>query len=161
MTAEKLQVEVQHLVKASAADVYTVIVDYNNHHPHILPAAFCGFTVEKGGIGSGTVFRVKLKLAGKSRQLRMTVDEADPGSVVREISLDDDLVTTFEVTPHGNASQVRIHTEWTPASGIQGWFERKMAPGMLRGLYKEELINLDLYTGLFVAARRRELSRVA
>lgn len=161
MTASKLQIEVQHLVKAPAEDVYNVIVDYKNHHPHILPGAFCGFTVEQGGYGSGTVFRVGMKLAGKKRWLRMTVDESDPGSVVREISLDGDLVTTFEVIPHGQASQVRIHTEWTPAKGVQGWLERKMAPGMLRGVYKEELINLDLYTGLHVAARHRELSGIA
>ena len=37
MTASKLQIEVQHLVKAPAEDVYNVIVDYKNHHPHILP----------------------------------------------------------------------------------------------------------------------------
>lgn len=158
----KIQVEAEHLVKAPALDVYSYIADYRNHHPNFLPKSFSNLVVEKGGIGSGTVISFNLKLAGRTNRIRATVDESDPGSVLKEISLDSDGVTTFEVIPLGAAALVRIHTEWTPAVGIQGWFERRFAPKMLADLFREELINLDLYAGAQAVARsRRELSRIS
>jgi hypothetical protein len=158
-TTGTIQVEAEHLVQAPALDVYSYIADYRNHHPNFLPGAFSDLVVEKGGIGSGTVISFNLKLAGMTRRVRATVDEADPGSVLKEISLDSDGVTTFEVIPHGAAALVRIHTEWTPPAGIQGWFERRFAPKMLSDLFREELINLDLYAGAQTVARsRRELA---
>jgi hypothetical protein len=161
-TDGKIRIEAEHLVKAPAADVYTYIADYREHHPRILPSAFSNLVVERGGLGSGTVFTVSLKLAGKTRSMRAIVEEPDPGSVIEEISLDNDLVTVFEVIPQGAATLVRIRTEWTPESGIAGWFERKLAPRMLVDLYREELINLDLYAGQHVAAReRRTMAEVA
>ena len=159
---EKIQVHAEHLVKAPASDVYGYIADYRNHHASFLPRAFSNLKVERGGIGTGTVITFDLKLAGKTQHMRATIDEPDPGVVIKEISLDTDSVTTFEVIPQGVAALVRIHTEWTPAPGFSGWVERKVAPRMLRDLYHEELINLDLYAGKHVAARqRRELTGVA
>lgn len=159
---QKISVEAEHLVKAPAADVYSYLADYRDHHPNILPRAFSNLEVERGGIGTGTVVTFDLKLAGKTRSMRVTVDEPDPGVVLKEISLDTDSVTTFEVVPHGAYSLVRIDTEWTPADGLSGWVERRFAPRLLQNLYREELINLDLYAGKHVAARqRRALSGVA
>jgi hypothetical protein len=158
---DRIQVEAEHLVKAPAHDVYRYIADYRNHHHRFLPDAFVNYTVERGGIGTGTVLSFSLKLGGKTNHMRVTVDETDPGAVLKEISLNTDSVTTFEVIPQGVAALVRIHTEWTPATGFQGWIERKFAPRMLQELYREELINLDLYAGQHIAARFRELSRVA
>jgi hypothetical protein len=161
-TTGKIQVEAEHIVQAPALDVYSYIADYRNHHPNFLPAAFSNLVVEKGGIGTGTVISFNLRLAGMTRRIRATVDESDPGSVLKEISLDTDGVTTFEVIPHGSAALVRIHTEWTPSNGLQGWFERRFAPKMLADLFREELINLDLYAGRHVVARaRNELVEVA
>ena len=61
------------------------------------------------------------RLGGKTRRMRVVVDEPEPGYVLNEISLDTDSVTTFEVEPLGNATLVRISTEWSPAAGISGW----------------------------------------
>lgn len=160
-TDQKIRIEAEHLVKAPASDVYTYLADYQEHHPKILPSAFSNLVVERGGVGTGTVFNVSLKLAGKTRTMRAIIEEPAPGSVIEEISLDNDLVTTFEIIPHGAATLVRIRTEWTPESGIAGWFERKLAPRMLVDLYKEELINLDLYAGSLAMARKGELFEVA
>lgn len=155
-TDRKIRIEAEHLVKAPAADVYTYLADYREHHPQILPNAFTNLEVERGGVGSGTVFTVSMRLAGKTRSMRAIVEEPDPGAVIEEISLDNDLVTTFEVIPQGTATLVRIRTERTPEAGITGWFERKFAPRMLADVYREELINLDLYAGAHVAARERQ-----
>ena len=157
----KIQVAAEHLVKAPAHDVYRYIADYRDHHQRFLPRAFSNFKVERGGVGTGTVASFSLKIGGKTNHMRITVDETDPGAILKEISLDSDSVTTFEVIPQGVAALVRIHTEWTPSSGFQGWVERKFAPRMLQDLYREELINLDLYAGQHISARFRELSRVA
>jgi hypothetical protein len=43
---------------------------------------------------------------------------------------------------------VLIETRFPDSGGIVGWFEQRMAPGMLRGLYTQELDLLEkLVTG--------------
>jgi hypothetical protein len=81
----------------------------------------------------------------RDRDYRMRVTEPSPGSVLVESDLDSSLVTTFTVTPQGSGSRVRIETKWQGAGGIGGFFERTFAPGVLRKLYGEELVNLDRY----------------
>lgn len=158
----KIEVRAEHLVKAPADEVYRYIADYREHHPHFLPRAFSNLTVEKGGIGTGTVFSFDLRVAGRTTRMRVTVDEPDPGSVIKEISLESDHVTTFEVIPQGQACIVRIHSEWTPADGLQGWLERRIGSRKIAELLHEELINLDLYAGAqSVARNRRELTRIS
>jgi hypothetical protein len=54
-------------------------------------------------------------------------------------------VTTFTVSPQGEASIVQISTAWDGAGGIGGVFERLFAPRVLRALYADELQRLDAY----------------
>lgn len=147
----KVQVQVSRTINAPASQVYAYVADYREHHPYFLPGAFSNLAIERGGVGGGTVVSFDLRMGGRTRRFRAIVDEPDPGRVLKEISLDSDSVTTFEVIPNNTGSLVTIHTEWTPEAGAQGWMERHLAVPMLRQLYRDELARLDRY------ARRNHL----
>jgi hypothetical protein len=132
-------------VDAPADVVFGYLADMRTHHPRFLPAAFSDFQVESGGVGAGTIARFTVTAGGRSRQYRMRVAEPDPGRVLTESDTGSSLVTTFTVTPRGEASQVRISTSWDGAGGIGGFFERRFAPRVMRGIYAEELDRLDAY----------------
>jgi hypothetical protein len=85
-----------------------------------------------------------MTLGGRTREVRMRVDEPEPGRVLRERVVDSDLVTTFCVDPEGAGSRVRIATTWS-TPGLRGWMERLFAPRMLRPVYLDELARLDAY----------------
>jgi hypothetical protein len=74
----------------------------------------------------------------------MHVEEPEPGRVMTESDADSDLVTTWTVTPDGDASRVEIATAWS-AGGLPGFFERLLAPRAMRRLYADELERLDEY----------------
>lgn len=130
---------------APADTVYGYLADMRNHHPHFLPPAFSDFQVESGGVGAGTVTRFTLTAGGRTREYRMNVAEPEPGRVLTESDTNSTAVTTFRVSPQGDASVVRISTEWDGASGIGGFFERMFAPRVMRGIYTDELKRLDAY----------------
>ena len=121
-----------------------MLADYRIHHPVILPPAFSNLIIEQGGVGDGTVISFDLKLGGKQRRMQARISEPRPG-VLQETDLEFGAVTTFEVTQQLNASRVIIQTGFPSAPGIQGWFERRFAPRMLRKLYAQELDNLVAY----------------
>jgi hypothetical protein len=75
----------------------------------------------------------------------MRVDEPQPGRVITETDQGSSLVTTFTVTPEGDACSVRIETRWNGAGGIGGFFERTFAPRVMRKMYADELARLDSY----------------
>jgi hypothetical protein len=84
-----------------------------------------------------------MKIGGRVRTLRAAITEPDPGRVLVESDLDRGGVTTFTVTPLGEAAcQVHILTEWT-SSGLRGWVESFLAPRMLEPLFREELAILQ------------------
>ncbi|HEX5166882.1 MAG TPA: SRPBCC family protein [Thermomicrobiales bacterium] len=139
-----VQAEESGRVNAPAATAYRLIADYTTHHPAILPPAITNLTVEQGGYGEGTVISFDVRLGGRSRRMRARISEPSEG-VLLETDLDTGGVTTFIVTPDGDASRVTIRTEFTSAAGLTGWIERRFAPGMLRKLYRQELANLDTY----------------
>jgi hypothetical protein len=132
-------------VEAPAETVYRVIADMRDHHPHFLPPAFSDFEVESGAVGAGTITCFKLTAGGRTREYRMQVAEPEPGRVLTESDMNSSLVTTFTVTPAGNASRVRISTSWEGAGGIGGFFERLFAPRVIRGIYADELERLNAY----------------
>ncbi len=142
--AHDVQLEVERRINAPADLIYRIIADYHTHHPAILPPAFSNLTVEQGGVGDGTVISFDLKLGGRKRQMRARISEPRPG-VLEETDLEFGAVTSFEVTQEDDASRVAIRTSFPSAPGIQGWFERRFAPGMLRKLYSQELDNLTTY----------------
>ena len=140
-----IRVSAERPVGAPPERVYTILADYHQHHPYILPPAFSDFQVEQGGVGAGTVIRFRMKMGGRSRTGRMRVDEPQPGRVLTESDLESSLLTTFTVSPDGDTSRVRIGTVWEGAGGVGGFFERLFAPRVLRRLYAQELANLDRY----------------
>jgi hypothetical protein len=141
----KVQVGAERVVGAPAEQVYRYLADYREHHPKFLPPAFSGFQLEQGGIGEGTVFRVRVTTSGRTRDFHMQVWEPQPGRTLTENDLDSSLITTFTVEPQGNGSRVRIDTVWDGAGGVGGFFERLFAPMALRRLYADELERLDQY----------------
>jgi uncharacterized protein YndB with AHSA1/START domain len=137
-----LQVESSKVIDAPPETVYGIIADYRGGHPRILPKKyFPEMEVLEGGKGAGTVIRVKSKMGGQERTLRMAVSETEPGRVIEEKDQASDMRTTFTIAPHddGGKSHVTIKSEWTPGGGFMGLMERLFSPGMLRRVYTEEL----------------------
>jgi hypothetical protein len=133
-------------VNAPADVVYGYIADLRGHHPKFLPPAFSDFQVESGGIGAGTVVRFKMTAGGRTRDIRSKIDEPEPGRVLTESEMGSSAVTTFTVTPSGDAAaHVKITTEWDGATGIGGFFEHMFAPRALGRIYQDELRRLDAY----------------
>ena len=140
-----IQVIAQRTVDAPADAVFGYLRDMHQHQK-FLPPAFSDFQVESGGVGPGTVTRFKVTAGGRTREYHMTVDEPEPGRVLRESDNNSSLVTKFTVTPTGGAaSEVQIATTWQGAGGIGGFFERTFAPRAMRAIYEDELQRLDTY----------------
>jgi Polyketide cyclase / dehydrase and lipid transport len=138
-------VSAEAAVDAPADVVYGYLADMRDHHPHFLPPAFSDFRVESGGVGAGTMTRFKLTAGGRTRDYQMKVAEPEPGRVLTESDMNSTAVTTFTVSPQGDASLVQISTAWDGAGGIGGFFERMFAPRVLRAIYADELRRLDAY----------------
>jgi hypothetical protein len=141
----------KHIISASAIiparreRVYSLIANYNDGHPRILPKQFSGLTVEQGGVGAGTIIRFQMSLLGRKQTFRAAITEPNPGHVLVETDLDTNgAVTTFTVNPgHAPAdSNVTISTELPVRSGFLGKIERKMTTLLLRPIYVKELENL-------------------
>jgi len=82
---------------------------------------------------------------GRSREYRMQIAEPEPGRILTESDTSSSLVTTWTVTPQGDASLVQVSTTWDGAGGIGGFFERTFAPRAMRPIYADELARLDAY----------------
>ncbi len=140
-----------HIVSASATiparpeRVYSLIANYNDGHPRILPKQFTNLVVEQGGIGAGTVIRFQMSVFGKSQAYRAAITEPEPGRILVETDLDaNGALTTFTVNP-GSApadSDVTISTELRVRGGILGKIEKILTTLLLRPMYVKELENL-------------------
>ena len=131
-------------VDAPAGLVLEIIRDFEGHHRRILPKAFSDFRVLAGGTGAGTVTSFTTTLGGRKVHGQTVVTEPAAG-VVREDVVGLDTATTFRVQERGNHAFVTIRTTWTPAGGVNGFLERKLAPRMLRDVYRDELALLQAY----------------
>ena len=96
----------KHIVSASATiparreRVYSLIADYNDGHPRILPKQFMSLVVEQGGVGAGTIIRFQMRVFGKKQTFRAAITEPERGRVLVETDLDTNgAVTTFTVNP--------------------------------------------------------------
>ena len=143
--AEKHFVSASAIIPARRERVYSLLTNYRDGHPRILPKRFSGLVVEEGGIGSGTVIRFQMTLLGKTQNFRAAITEPEPGRVLAETYLDPaGTITTFTVDA-GTApadSSVTISTELPVRSGIQGSIEKVFATLLLRPIYRRELENL-------------------
>jgi hypothetical protein len=141
----------RHLIAASAIiparreRVYSLIANYHDGHPRIVPKQISGLVVEQGGVGAGTVIRFQMSVFGKKRTFRAAITEPEPGRVLAETDLDTNgTVTTFTVDP-GVApadSRVTISTVLPVRAGILGWLEKTLSSLLLRPMYVRELENL-------------------
>jgi uncharacterized protein YndB with AHSA1/START domain len=140
-----IHVSAEREIDAPAETVYGYLADMREHHPRFLPPAFSDFRVESGGVGAGTITQFTVTAGGRKRQYRMQVAEPEPGRVLTESDSESSLVTTTTVTPQGSAAMVQITTSWAGAAGIGGFFERRFAPKVMRGIYADELDRLNAY----------------
>ena len=151
----------KHFITASAViparreRVYSILANYKDGHPRILPRQFRDVIVEQGGMGAGTIIRFQMSLLGKKQTYRAAITEPEPGRVLVETYLEPDgAVTTFVVDP-GTApadSRVTISTELAVRSGFAGLLEKQISTLLLRPIYEKELANLArVATGPFAA----------
>ena len=139
-----VQVSRSATIPAPARTVYSLIADYRNGHPRMLPRKyFPRLDVERGGSGAGTIIRFEVRLFGTTRQIRAEISEPKPGEELVETDLATGIGTTFVVAPRagGRESEVTIRTEWE-ARGLRGLVERVTAPPLLRRIYAAELAQL-------------------
>jgi hypothetical protein len=132
-------------IAATPARVYRVLADYRHGHRDILPDRFSNLTVERGGIGAGTIIRFRLRLGGRTHTFRAAVTEPEPGRVLAETNLEGPVaVTTFTVAAEagGESSTVTIATDLPVRTGIRGAIERFLATKALQPLYGEQLRRL-------------------
>jgi polyketide cyclase/dehydrase/lipid transport protein len=151
----------KHIISASAIiparreRVYSLIANYHDGHPRILPKQFSGLVVEQGGMGAGTVIRFQMSVFGKKQTFRAAITEPEPGRVLVETDLAaNGAVTTFTINP-GTApadSNVTISTELRVRTGFLGQIEKALTTMLLRPMYVKELENLArVATGPFGA----------
>jgi hypothetical protein len=134
-------------IDASAAAVYAIFANYHIGHQAVLPRPpFIEMTVDKGGIGAGTIVTTSMKLLGRVQSFTAEIDEPVPGRLLRETVRASSLVTTFEVEPLGPSScRLTIRTEipvlWGPLGKLQGAFTARL----LLPVYREEIRRLAAY----------------
>ena len=140
----RTRISAERLVDAPADVVYRCIADYQRHHrpEGFLPPAFSDLRVERGGVGTGTVFSVIMTLAGSSRTMSAEVSEPEPGRVLVETSTT--VRTIFTVEPEGTRSRVRFDTVINER-GLAGLLTRLFAGRLLGPLYRDELERLERY----------------
>jgi hypothetical protein len=132
-------------INTSTKAVYSIIADYREAHPKILPnPPFISLKVEKGGLGAGTEMLVQMKMFGKIKSFRAVVTEPEPGKTLVETT-DTGYITTFSVEPqnNGKSSLVTFTTELVLNSGLLKKIEFWMTSKMLRTVYRKELENLS------------------
>jgi hypothetical protein len=153
------QVTVSGQVKAPAEQVYAILADYHEGHPHILPRPyFQNLTVETGGIGAGTLIRFQMRVLGETQTLRAIITEPEPGRVLAETDVASGAVTTFTVTPieDDQHTETTISTKLRLRDGLLGRVERFFTTMFLRRIYARELAQLAN-----LAEERAHLPRLA
>lgn len=135
-------------IPAPSAEVYAILADYTEGHPHILPSAyFRNIEVEEGGVGAGTRIRFDMTVLGTTRTMRAEIEEPKPGRVLVERDMEGKTVTTFNVNParEGRESDVVITTVIATRGGLLGVVERVASKAFLERVYKDELARLAAY----------------
>jgi hypothetical protein len=149
----RTEISAERLTDAPADVVYRCIADYEHHHRPggFLPPNFSDFTIERGGIGAGTIMSFTVTLGGRSRRMTHEVHEPEPGRVLVEGGSRER--TRFTVDPVGSDQcRVRIDTIIV-AGGLDGLLTRLFGPELMRPLYDDELARLERRAQEQVAAR--------
>lgn len=143
-----IHVEVSQVINARPETLYAIMRDYRVGHLAVLPKPyFESMTVEEGGVGAGTVIRVKMKVMGQEFNYHMDVTEPEPGRVITETDRITGQVSTFTFEPVNGGSQTRVtiatHAKTSP--GLKGVMEKLFVPSITRRIFKQELQNLADY----------------
>src|SRR5262249_55231666 len=147
-TEQPMATNRKHLISASAnipappQRAYSILANYRDEHPRILPPQFSNLAVEKGGIGAGTVIRFNMRVFGRKQSFRAAVTEPEPGRVLVETDLDTTgAVTTFIVDSGAvpGQCQVTISSELVVRGGLLGKIERFLSTRLLHPIYVREL----------------------
>lgn len=141
----RIHIKVNGTINAPAAEVYSLLADYRNGHPLVVPKQyFSPLVVEEGGYGAGTVISFSVKVGGNTTKYREVVTEPQPGRVLVETDTLSSTVTTFTVTPKGdNQAELEIATDFDSSKGVRGLLEMLFAPNMMKGIYEKELRQID------------------
>src|SRR5215472_16891793 len=122
----------KHIISASAIiparreRAYSLIANYQDGHPRILPKQFSNLIVEQGGIGAGTIIRFQMTLLGRKQSFRAAITEPEPGRVLVETDLDTNGAVTTFIVDSGTAPadlHVTIRTELPLRNGFLGHIE--------------------------------------
>lgn len=141
----RIHIKVNGTIHAPAAEVYTLLADYRNGHPLVVPKQyFSPLVVEEGGYGAGTVVSFRVKVGGNTRRYRDVVTEPQPGRILMESDTLSNTVTSFTVTPRGDSQcELEIVTDFDSSKGGRGLLEMLFAPNMMKGIYEKELRQID------------------
>jgi hypothetical protein len=66
------------IITASRGRVYSILADYREGHPGILPPQFTSMAVEQGGVGAGTIIRFTMRLLGRTQRFRAALPSPSP-----------------------------------------------------------------------------------
>jgi hypothetical protein len=138
-----LRITASAVIPAPAPVIYSLISDYRQGHPSILPASyFERLTVLEGGEGAGTRIECTMRAFGGRSTFRARITEPEPGRVLVETHEDTGTATTFTVGPVAErTTRVTIETVYR-AQGIRGWIETLLVPRYLGKVYSAELRQL-------------------
>jgi Polyketide cyclase / dehydrase and lipid transport len=151
------RIEARAVIDAPSSVAYAIIADYRDGRPHILPRPpFVSLDVEEGGVGAGTAIRFQMRILGKTRTMRASITEPEPGRVLVESDAAGEVVSTFTVDPVGeNRSRVTISTDMKVRGGWLGRPERSVITRILRPVYEREIERLGTVASEWAAAERR------
>jgi hypothetical protein len=133
-------------VNVPAAAAYTIIADMK-HHDRITPKPpFGPLTIERGGVGAGTVISFQVTFFGRTDNCRSTIAEPQPGRVMVETETVRNTVSTFTVDPLGSKrSRVTISCLFQTRRGIAGAVEGWLVKRLMTPVLIEELRLLEEY----------------
>ena len=128
-------------IAAPPERIYSILADYRTGHPSILPRQFSNLTVERGGVGAGTVIQFTMRLLGRSQRFRASVSEPEPGRVLVETYETNGVVTSFIVdpAPAPGQSRVTITTDVPVRRGFAGGIKSFLSTKLLYPIYVQEL----------------------
>jgi hypothetical protein len=141
-------VTTERTLDAGPDRVLAALGDYTGVRSRMLTEHFSEYEVREGGQGEGTV--VHWKLAATSKRVRDCLFTASTPGKDRLVERDanSSMVTTWTVSPAGDAARVQVTTTWDGAGGVGGFFEKTFAPKGLRRIYDAQLekLNAELET---------------
>lgn len=80
-------------------------------------------------------------MLGVKASHRLVIGEPEPGRVLTEVDTVTGVATTWTITPLDGAQrcELTIDTQMRTKPGLQGWVERLITPGIMKGTYQREL----------------------